>query len=79
MTHNDSGLIVDGRTVLYDKLCICTGCSPALISDHPGVIGLRDSDSVSEMMKRLNTAKKVMIVGNGGISLELLEKVINYS
>jgi hypothetical protein len=32
---------------------------------------LRDVDSVEELAAKLKKAKKVMVVGNGGIALEL--------
>ena len=68
-------LIADQRTFQFDKLCICTGCSPSLIASNPDVVGLRDTESVSELTKRLSSARTVAIIGNGGISLELLQKV----
>lgn len=31
-----------GAAIKYDKLCLCMGAKPKLISDNPHVIGLRD-------------------------------------
>lgn len=47
-----------------------------MILDHPNVIGLRDMDTVEYLINRLkNKVKKVAIVGNGGIALELVHAV----
>lgn len=63
----------DGQTISYTKLCVCTGAKPSIIDDDcPYVIGIRDTNTVTEMENRLQNAKKVVIVGNGGIALELV-------
>ena len=37
----------DGRSVGYEKLCICSGARPKLLTqDQPYVLGVRDTDSV---------------------------------
>ena len=35
------------------------------------MLGLRDTQSVEYLKNRLYTAKQVIIIGNGGIALEL--------
>jgi pyruvate/2-oxoglutarate dehydrogenase complex dihydrolipoamide dehydrogenase (E3) component len=55
----------------YDKVCICTGAKPRRLLNSPHVVVLRDIDSVQELSEKLKSAKKVMVVGNGGIALEL--------
>ncbi|KAG7259198.1 hypothetical protein CRUP_018985 [Coryphaenoides rupestris] len=68
----------DGRTVGYEKLCICSGARPKLLSqDQPYVLGVRDTESVLEIQKRLSSAKRILVVGNGGIALELVFEVGN--
>lgn len=63
----------DGRTVAYDKLCICTGAKPKLIGeDHPAVLGIRDMESIEEFQKKLQKARRIVVVGNGGIATELV-------
>ena len=64
-------------TVPFDELCICTGAKPKLIAQHANVIGLRDLQSVEELVQRLRgaTARTVVVVGNGGIALELIHEV----
>ncbi|KAM4615473.1 pyridine nucleotide-disulfide oxidoreductase domain-containing protein 1 [Polymixia lowei] len=67
---------VDGLVVGYEKLCICSGGRPKLLTqDNPYVLGIRDTDSAQEFQKRLCKAKRIVVVGNGGIALELVYEV----
>lgn len=67
---------VDGRIFGYEKLCICSGGRPKLlIQDNPHVLGIRDTDSAQEFQRRLSSAKRIVVVGNGGIALELVFEV----
>lgn len=59
----------------FEKLCLCTGVRPRLIADHPNIIGIRDLESVENLVQRLRGAKRIIIVGNGGIALELIHEV----
>ncbi|XP_063404824.1 pyridine nucleotide-disulfide oxidoreductase domain-containing protein 1-like isoform X3 [Mytilus trossulus] len=60
----------------YGKLCICSGGKPKLIAkDHPHVLGIRDTQSVKEFQKQLSTARRIIVVGNGGIATELVYEV----
>jgi hypothetical protein len=59
----------------YQKLCIATGVRPRLIADHPRIIGIRDVDSVNQLVHQLKSARKVAIIGNGGIALELIHEL----
>ena len=62
-----------GFKIGYKKLCLCTGAKPHLIDfENENILGIRDVDSVAELQKKLKTAKRIMIVGNGGIALELV-------
>ncbi|VDI40709.1 Hypothetical predicted protein [Mytilus galloprovincialis] len=64
---------VDGTEYQYGKLCICSGGKPKLIAkDHPYVLGIRDTQSVKEFQKQLSTARRIIVVGNGGIATELV-------
>ncbi|XP_042367173.1 pyridine nucleotide-disulfide oxidoreductase domain-containing protein 1 isoform X1 [Plectropomus leopardus] len=66
----------DGRVFGYEKLCICSGGRPKLLTqDNPYVLGIRDTDSAQEFQKRLSKAKRIVVVGNGGIALELVYEV----
>lgn len=42
------------------------------ILDHPDVLGLRDTETVEVYRRRLAGARRVMVVGNGGIALEIV-------
>ena len=64
-----------GASICYDKLCICSGAQPKMIAANDSIIGIRDLQSVEEMTKRLSLAKKILVVGNGGIALELINSV----
>jgi hypothetical protein len=44
--------------------------------DHQNIIGLRDNDSVDVLVNKLKEmATRVAVIGNGGISLELIHAV----
>jgi hypothetical protein len=51
---------------------------PKLINhDNPHVIGIRDTESVLSFQDRLKTCKHILLVGNGGIALELAHEIEN--
>ncbi|XP_022226581.2 pyridine nucleotide-disulfide oxidoreductase domain-containing protein 1 [Drosophila obscura] len=63
-----------GQILKYRYICVCTGGAPKLFSTGQAesrIIGIRDTDSVLELQRRLLTAKDVLILGNGGIASEL--------
>ncbi|KAK9845833.1 hypothetical protein WJX81_003814 [Elliptochloris bilobata] len=60
-----------GGGLPYDRLCLCVGATPRRLAEGPNVLVLRDCDSVASLAARLNTARQVALVGNGGIALEL--------
>lgn len=66
-----------GKCFKYEKLCICTGSSPKLIGEegNPYVLGIRDTESVEEFQNRIKDARKIVVVGNGGIATELVHEV----
>lgn len=66
--------------VKYNHLCICTGAYPRLIQEADNfeeILGIRDTDSVEIFLEKVSGAKKIMIVGNGGIASELVYKIKN--
>ncbi|XDV25310.1 hypothetical protein PO909_029243 [Leuciscus waleckii] len=66
----------NGQTFHYKKLCLCSGGRPKLlIQDKPHVLGIRDTDSAQDFQKRLSKAKRIVVIGNGGIALELVYEV----
>jgi len=42
-----------------------------VVHEHPLVLLLRDHDTVAELSERLQSARRVVLVGNGGIATEL--------
>lgn len=58
--------------VAYDRLCVATGAAPRPLLDHPGVVTLRDTASVERLAARLASARRVAVVGSGGVALELV-------
>uniref|UniRef100_UPI00398F74DB pyridine nucleotide-disulfide oxidoreductase domain-containing protein 1 n=1 Tax=Pristiophorus japonicus TaxID=55135 RepID=UPI00398F74DB len=66
----------EGKEYIYEKLCICAGGRPKLIvKGNPYVLGIRDTDSAKEFQSRLARAKRITVVGNGGIALELVYEI----
>lgn len=75
-TASHSVETADGRVFGYEKLCICSGGRPKLLTqNNPYVLGIRDTDSAQEFQKRLSKARRIVVVGNGGIALELVYEV----
>lgn len=71
-----------GKRIRYDFLCLCSGAIPKLIpisvEKQAGyVLGIRDTDSVSKLISKLENSRKLVVVGNGGIASELVHKVRN--
>lgn len=62
----------------YDKLCICAGARPKELAVPPDVaasgrvLTLRDTGSVERLAAALGTARRVVVVGNGGIALQCM-------
>nr|XP_057933696.1 pyridine nucleotide-disulfide oxidoreductase domain-containing protein 1 [Doryrhamphus excisus] len=76
--HTQSHLVetTDGQFFSYEKLCICSGARPKLLTqDKHYVLGIRDTDSAQEFQKQLSKARRIVVVGNGGIALELVYEV----
>jgi pyridine nucleotide-disulfide oxidoreductase domain-containing protein 1 len=59
--------------VAYDRVCIAAGARPRMLFWHPRlVVGIRDTQSVADLAKRMATARRVCVAGNGGIALEFV-------
>ncbi|XP_067124737.1 pyridine nucleotide-disulfide oxidoreductase domain-containing protein 1 [Centruroides vittatus] len=64
--------------IKYEKLCICTGATPKIIAkDNPYVLGIRDTETVQIFQKKLQNARRIIVVGNGGIATELVYEIEN--
>eukprot|EP01040_Poterioochromonas_malhamensis_P012693 gene12694-13901_t len=77
-TTNKRLILKGGKIVYFEKLCLCTGVRPRLIAEHPNIIGIRDLESVENLVQKLRDAKRIIIVGNGGIALELIHEMKQY-
>lgn len=65
-----------GKLIKYQKLCLCTGASPKIIAENnPYVIGIRDTESVTNFLEKLKGARRIAVVGNGGIATEIVYKI----
>lgn len=66
-------LVMDsGESMIYDELCICTGASPKSVLESDCVTTLRDTDSITSLCKTLEHCTSLMVVGNGGIALDIV-------
>lgn len=66
----DNGLVIE-----YKYICLCMGAVPNIISQGLSidrVLGIRDSGSVKTYLEYLKSAKRLVVVGNGGIASELI-------
>ncbi|XP_064628146.1 pyridine nucleotide-disulfide oxidoreductase domain-containing protein 1-like [Lineus longissimus] len=69
----------DGVSYTYKKLCLCCGAKPKVIAkDNPYVLGIRDTESIEEFQKKLVDARRVVVVGNGGIATEIVYEIEGY-
>jgi NAD(P)H-nitrite reductase large subunit len=71
---NENTLRLSNSEVIgYSLLCIATGSLPKTISKHPieFVLQIRDTDSIEKLQKRLSGARRICIIGDGGISMEV--------
>ena len=75
VSHSEKRLVVSsGETIFFDKLCICTGASPSLIcSASKFCVGIRDDVSVERVARALSSSRRILVVGNGGIALEVID------
>lgn len=68
----------------YDILCLCSGSRPRYLDCfkvppecEERIVVLRDTTTIRSLEKKLERCKRLLIVGNGGISLELVGKISN--
>jgi NAD(P)H-nitrite reductase large subunit len=65
-------------TVRYDSLCVCTGARPRLAVTSDRLLGIRDTSSVETLRLAVEGgrgARRALIVGNGGIAMELAHEI----
>ncbi|CAM9668108.1 unnamed protein product [Chrysoparadoxa australica] len=71
-TSGGGVVVTPSARLPFDKCCIATGARPLLCADHEAVIGIRDNESIKQLNSRLKLAKRIVVLGNGGIALELV-------
>ncbi|WAR07082.1 PYRD1-like protein [Mya arenaria] len=75
-TDKQVAMLADGGEIQYEMVCICTGARPRMIAaNNPFVLGIRDTESVQTFQKRLHNARRIVVIGNGGIATELVWEV----
>ncbi|KAG8034532.1 hypothetical protein G9C98_007608 [Cotesia typhae] len=68
----------EGLVIKYNKLCLCNGARARIINENnPYVIGIRDTESVENFSRKITNARRVIVVGNGGIATEIVHEVEN--
>lgn len=73
---NKSVTTDSGKVITFKKLCLCSGARPKLICENNSrVIGIRDTESVKNFVEKLKGAKKIVVIGNGGIATELIHEI----
>ncbi|PAV60325.1 hypothetical protein WR25_15434 isoform B [Diploscapter pachys] len=62
----------NGNEIKYDRLCIATGARPKCPWKHEKLVTLRDTETALSLQEKLAGAKRVALIGNGGIATELI-------
>lgn len=63
----------DTRKLNFDKLLLCTGAVPKRTHhDSKYCLTIRDTESALRLSEQIQSANRVVIIGNGGIALELV-------
>ncbi|VDK46514.1 unnamed protein product [Anisakis simplex] len=66
-----------GDEISYDKLCIATGGRPKHRWSHPQIISIRDTETLDRLRDKMKNAKRIVVVGNGGIATEVVYELKN--
>ena len=65
----------DGLKLEFERLLLCTGATPRNIGfESSFCLSLRDTASALKLSEKMKNSKRVVIVGNGGIALELVHR-----
>lgn len=79
--RTDSVLLENGISIPFDTCCIATGASPhvprVLLDDRFAnhVLTLRDTDSIAVLKSKVSSARRVLVVGAGGIAMEVVHEI----
>ena len=66
-----------GNRIQYHYVLLCHGARPKLVSNDKYIFGIRDTESVQKFQDNLKDARKIVIVGNGGIATEMVHELKN--
>jgi pyruvate/2-oxoglutarate dehydrogenase complex dihydrolipoamide dehydrogenase (E3) component len=77
--HENTIRLTNSQTLHYVRLCIATGAVPKTLAPQPmnTVIQIRDVDTIERLQARLADARRIVIVGTGGIAMELAYELKN--
>ena len=77
--YKNKMVITNANTeISYERLCLCHGARPKLFTPvmrpklSQFVLGIRDTESVAAFQRKLQNAKRICIIGNGGIATEMI-------
>ena len=70
-------ILKTGEKIYYQYVILCHGARPRLLSKENFVFGIRDTESVQKFQDNLKGARKIVIVGNGGIATEMVHELKN--
>ena len=70
-------ILKTGDRIHYQYVILCHGARPKLLSKENFVFGIRDTESVQKFQDNLKGARKIVIVGNGGIATEMVHELKN--
>lgn len=54
--------------LIFEWICL----DQLLVESNPYVVAIRDTETVQSFEKKLISARRIVIVGNGGIATELV-------
>ena len=70
-------ILKSGEIICYQYVILCHGARPKLLSNDSFIFGIRDTESVQKFQANLQGARKIVIVGNGGIATEMVHELRN--
>ena len=70
-------LLGSGVKIGYQFVILCHGARPKLCANDKFILGIRDTESVARFQDHLKGAKRIVIVGNGGIATEMVHELKN--
>lgn len=76
--------IVQEKKLIYDILCLCNGSKPKELTVIKSkscpkidkrIVVIRDLSTIEDFRDKLSNCRRLVVIGNGGISLELISKI----